>query len=127
MTYTPAQIVEKYLELRETKKQLKAEYDKKIAEYDSVMEAIENHLLAVMQERGEKQIKTDAGVAFQQTATRVKLVDRPLLLAYVRDTEDFDVFTNAVSKERIVTLFEAGTPVPGVEVTRLIETHVRKA
>ena len=65
MTYTPAQIIEKYLELRELKKAEKAAFVARETELNNMLEAMENHLLAVMQERGEKNIKTEKGTAFQ--------------------------------------------------------------
>jgi hypothetical protein len=128
MSYTPAQIIEKYLELRELKKAEKAAFTARELELNNMLEAMENHLLAVMNERGEKAIKTDKGTAFQAPQTRVQLTDRAALVDYVRRTGNFDFFTNAVSKETCVAFVEANKAAPpGVEISNSITVNVRKA
>ncbi|MEY2875366.1 MAG: hypothetical protein RLZZ373_2737, partial [Pseudomonadota bacterium] len=88
MTPTPEQCVEHYLKLREAKKVFETEMKAKVAEYDDALEAIENHLLAVMIERKEVQIKTAHGTAFQSPQIRAKLVDRAALVDYAQRTGD---------------------------------------
>lgn len=127
---TPAQVIERYLELRSTKSALVAEHKLEVAQYDDALVAMENYLLATMNERGEKQIKTDAGTAFKSPQARVKLVDREAVIRFATTWENgMDIFTNAVSKDFILKFEEEhpGAVVPGVEVTRTVEVNVRKA
>ena len=82
MSPTPEQCVARYIELRDAKKAHEAVMKAKLAEFDGALEAIENHLLAVMIERKEVQIKTTHGTAFQSPQIRAKLVDREALVDY---------------------------------------------
>lgn len=125
---TPALVIEKYLALRETKKKLVAEQKAQIAEYDDAMAAMENYLMSVMDERGEKQIKTDAGTAFKTTTTHAKLVDRAAVEAFAKANDRLDIFTNAVSKDFIKEWVEThGAPPAGTELTTIMDVNVRKA
>lgn len=128
MTYTPAQIIEKYLEIREVKRAEKAAFVLRETELNNMLEAMENHLLGVMNERGEKNIKTDKGTAFQAPQVRVQVVDREALISHVKATQNFDFFTNAVSKDTVIAYTEATkTAPPGVEISNSIIVNVRKA
>ena len=128
MTPTPEQCIERYLALREAKKTRETALKAELQQYDDALEAIENHLLGVMIERKEVQIKTAHGTAFQSPQIRAKLVDRTALVDYVKRTGDFNLFTNAVAKEAVVTYAEehSASP-PGVEITRFTAVNVRKA
>ena len=128
MTPTPEQCIERYLALREAKKARETALKAELQQYDNALEAIENHLLGVMIERKEVQIKTAHGTAFQSPQIRAKLVDRTALVDYVKRTGDFNLFTNAVAKEAVVTYAEEhSAPPPGVEITRFTAVNVRKA
>ena len=128
MIPTPEQCIERYLALRQSKKVREDALKAELKEYDDALEAIENHLLGVMLERKEVQIKTAHGTAFQSPQIRAKLVDRTALVDYVKRTGDFNIFTNAVAKEAVVTYTEANNaPPPGVEITRFVAINVRKA
>ena len=128
MTPTPEQCVQRYMQLREAKEQFDKATKARAAEFDGAMEAIENHLLGVMLERKEVQIKTVHGTAFQSPQIRVRLVDRAALVDYVKRTGDFNLFTNAVAKAEAVAYIEShNAPPPGVEITRFTQVNVRKA
>ena len=128
MTPTPEQCVERYMALREMKESYEKQMKATVAEYDAGLEAIENHLLGVMLERKEVQIKTVHGTAFQSPQIRAKLVDRAALIDYAKRTGDFNLFTNAVAKAEVVAYAEANNaPPPGVEITRFVQVNVRRA
>ena len=128
MTPTPEQCIEQYVRLRGAKEAREKALKAEIAEYTAGLEAIENYLLSVMLERKEVQIKTAHGTAFQSPQMRAKLVDRQALVDYVKRTGDFNIFTNAVAKEAVVTYTETNNaPPPGVEITRFVAVNVRRA
>ena len=127
---TPAQVIERYLEMRQTKRDLEAEHNKKLAELDATMAAMEGYLLKTMQDRGETQIKTAAGTAFKSPQLRVAMRSREEVIEFVKSTGSFDIFTNHLSKDFVRTWMDEhndnGAP-PGVEVTRFTACNVRKA
>ena len=128
MVPTPEQCVEQYMKLRRAKEAREEALKAELAQYNDAMETIENHLLQVMLDRKEVQIKTAHGTAFQSPQMRAKLVDRQALVDYVKRTGDFNLFTNAVAKEAVVEYTEAHkAPPPGVEITRFVAINIRKA
>jgi len=126
---TPAQVIERYLEIRQTKRDLEAEHNKQLAELDATMAAMEGYLLKTMQDRGETQIKTAAGTAFKSPQLRVAMRSREEVIEFVKSTGSFDIFTNHLSKDYVKSYMEEhddDTP-PGVETTRFTACNVRKA
>jgi hypothetical protein len=130
MTFTPGMIIEKYLELRDYIKASDAAHDAEMAPYKASLKALENAALQIMVRDQVTQLKDkDKGTAFQKTQTYVKLADRASILDFARQTEGgMDIFTNAISKDYVVSYTEAhGAPPPGVEITREIVVQFRKA
>lgn len=130
MSFTPGMIIEKYLELRDYIKASDAAHDAEIAPYKAALKALENAALQTMQRDQVTQLKDkDKGTAFQKTQTYVKLADRNEIVNFARQTEGgMDIFTNAISKDYVVSYAEAhGAPPPGVEITREIVVQFRKA
>ena len=126
---TPAQVIERYLEIRQTKRDLEAEHSKKLAELDATMAAMEGYLLKTMQDRGETQIKTAAGTAFKSPQLRVAMRSREEVIEFVKSTGSFDIFTNHISKDFIKSYMEEHDDAapPGVETARFTACNVRKA
>jgi hypothetical protein len=80
---TNGQIIERALELRDYIREREKAFKSEMSEYENALEGLENYLLKVMQDRGgEKQIKTDAGTAFQSMQMRVSMANRDHLIEY---------------------------------------------
>jgi len=128
MSYTPAQVIAQALKLREMKKAMEQRHAEELLPLDQGIEACENFLLQTMIERGEKQIKTDDGTAYQSPFFQARLVDRQALIDYVIESANFDLFTNAVAKDAVKAIVETtGKPPPGVETTIIMRCNIRKA
>jgi len=128
VTYTPAQVIAQALRLRALKKAMEQRHAEELLPLDQGIEACENFLLAAMIERGEKQIKTDDGTAYQAPQMRVRLVDRAAFVDYCRETGNFDMFSSAVSKEAVRAFMDANQKAPpGVEITQFTACNIRKA
>src|ERR1700733_13976808 len=97
---TPADIIEKYIALRNTKLALVAEHEAALKPYEQAMNVLENVLQKMMIEQNVTQFKAEGiGTAFQKTNMQVKLSDREQVINFVLREQNFDVFTNAVSKD----------------------------
>ena len=127
--HTPVDAIKLYLDIRDNRlKKLNEAYNREKAELEAAMAALEGFLLKTMQDRGEKQIKTDFGVAFQAPQERVKMVDRAAVIDYVHRSGDFSLFTNHVSKDGVKSFIEGhGAHPPGIEVTTFVTCNVRKS
>lgn len=86
------QIIAKYIELRDRKAQLKAEFDAKLAPIQEAMDKAEAFILAKMDETGVSSFRTEAGTAYVSTRTSASIADRDLFREFLRNQEDPYVF-----------------------------------
>src|SRR5438132_374737 len=93
---TPADLIGQYIKLRDKRDEIEKHWqtllDEQIKPYKTAMETIENaltgELLALSStDEGKRNISTDAGVAFRQRWTSVKVEDRVSWLEFVINTE----------------------------------------
>jgi hypothetical protein len=145
-TYTPAQVIERYLLVRERKKELDKEYKAKLCELDAMLDGMERFLLLAMDERKEVQIKTDFGTAYRAPQLRATMVDRTALIGSIlekivevgdycetnaellaKGAPFFDPFTNHVNKEWVQAQLDNNVVPVGIDVQRFITCNVRKA
>ena len=126
---TPADLISKYVELRDTKEAIEKEHKEQIKPYKEALQTIENMLLAEMQGGNITQIKCAGGTAFQKQWMSVKTVDRDALFRYVIGAERWELLTSAVSKDVVKEIIDesGGQPPPGVDVEFGIEVQVRRA
>ena len=83
-TITTEAIITRALELRDYIRDREKRFKTEMLEYENALESLENYLLKVMQDRGEKSIKTAAGTAFQSMQMRVSMEDRDAVIAYAK-------------------------------------------
>ena len=116
------------LATREEIAAMKKRHTEELIEPERKLALCENWLLKTMQDRGEKNIKTDRGTAFQSEQIRVSMEDREALKKYTVLTGDWEFWTNHVAKEHVKEYRDAkGVNPPGVKVDRFIACHIRKA
>jgi hypothetical protein len=86
------QVIAKYIELRDRKAQLKAEYEAKVAPVQEAMDKAEAFILQKMEETGVTSFKTDAGTAYATIRTSASLADWDLFREFLAQQEDPFVF-----------------------------------
>jgi len=91
-------VVERYVALRDMKAQLKAEYDRKVADIDTALDKCEKFLLATMNEQGVESMKTKAGTAYKAPRTSVTVADWDAFFGWVRENEAWAMLEHRVSK-----------------------------
>lgn len=79
-------LVEGYIKLRDKKAELKAKHDAEMAPINAMMDKIEVHLLAKMQEQGVESYKTGIGTAYTATRTSVTCADGAGFIAWAIET-----------------------------------------
>ena len=133
MTWTPVLAIEKRLEIREIRSQRKKEFDAAEAIDKNKEDLLESYLLATMNERGEEQIKTEAGTAYKSPQMRVTMTDRQKVIDFTleriekNDPNAFDLFTNHVNKEAVRDMMQRNIVPPGVVIDQFVTCNVRKA
>jgi hypothetical protein len=126
MTLTPADMIEKYLQLRNKVNKIEAKHKEELAPYTKVREQLENLLLAHLNDTGTDSAKCKAGTAFKSTATSVTVKDWTATLTYIKDNNLWDLLEARVSKTATVEIIEeTKKPVPGVQISRATVLRVR--
>jgi type I site-specific restriction endonuclease len=96
-----SEVVTKYIELRDKKAELKAEYDNKVASIDEVLDKIEVKLLQVFEETGSKSFSTPNGTAYASVRTSASVADKEAFMEYVKNTEQWPLLEVRASKTAV--------------------------
>lgn len=133
MTWTPDQVIELYLTVREEEREDKRQFEERSAARKSKMEVAENYLLGTMVERGEEQIKTKVGTAYKSPQMRCTMTDRTAVVQFTldriekNDPDAFALFTNHLDKNEVKRLLDTGVAPPGIDVHTFVQCNIRKA
>lgn len=93
-----SEVVEKYIELREQKSQLKAEYDAKVSKIEANMTKIEGKLLEVFEQTGMDSVRTPSGTAYASVRSSASVADREAFMDYVKANEEWPLLEVRASK-----------------------------
>lgn len=128
MTINDADLVRKYVELRDRKKQVEERLKEELAPLSNAMDTIEAALLQRMNESGAESIKTEHGTAYKSKFMATRVADREALMAFVRAKEAFHLLSAAVSKDAVRDYMEqsGGNPPPGVDVSFTTNVNFRR-
>lgn len=122
------QIVSRYIALRDLKAKYKAEYEAKVAEVETAMQRIENHLLTTMQAQGLKSMPTAAGTAYIQHRTSASVADWDSLLNFIREGDHWAMLEKRVSKSAVEEFRAANDDLPpGINWQEAVVVNVRRS
>lgn len=120
-------VVTKYIQLRDKKAQIKAEYDAKVAKIDQVMDKVEGKLIEYFQETGLESIRTDAGTAYKTTRTSAPIADWDVFLAHVVETENYHLLEHRASKKAVEEYKQVNEDLPpGVNWREEIIVNIKR-
>lgn len=126
---TDEDLIGRYIMLRNKVSVMNEAHEKTVKPYTEAMEVVANVIHARLNERGSDSTKTPAGTAYKSTTDRFSLKDRDALVAYVQESGNLSMFTNAVSKEAVEEYMAEhdGQLPPGVEKNSFTKVNVRKS
>lgn len=120
--------VKLYIQLRDKKAELKAEYEAKVADIDEKLNALEAKLLQVFNETGTDSVRTEFGTAYVTTRNSVSVVDRDAFLSFIRETGDFSLLEVRPSRSAVPEFAAAnGEPPPGVTMRTERVVNIRRS
>lgn len=128
MTTKLDEVVDRYVKLRDRKKDLKTEFDKKTEAIDAAMEKLENFLLKTMSEQGVDSVKTGAGTAYISVKSSATVGDRDAFIQYIRDNDAWallDVKANKTAVQEYRT--EQDNLPPGVNWSEMRAVNIRRS
>lgn len=121
--------VQLYMQLRDRKAQLKAEFDEAVAPVQRKMDQLEAKMLAAFNDAGMDSAKTEFGTAYVSTRSSASLADKDAFMAFVRERDEWTLTDIRVSKTAVEQYRDAheGDIPPGVTLREERVVNVRKA
>jgi hypothetical protein len=127
MEYTLDDLVQKYVECRDKKAALKAEYEEKASKFDAVMDKIETTLLKNFEANGTESIRTPHGTAYKSTRTTATVADWDIALDFIRENEAWEMLERRVNKKAVEEhINEHEVPPPGVNIRQETTINIRR-
>jgi hypothetical protein len=122
-----SELVEKYIELRDKKAEIKKEYEAKTQKLDEVLDKIESTLLKTFQDSGLESISTKAGTAYTSSRSTAKVADKDLFMQFVINGENWEFLENRCSKEAVEQYKAANNDLPpGISWSEIRTVNVRR-
>lgn len=125
--WTRDQIVARYVELRDLKKTKEDAHKAEIAVINKNLDVIEGYLLSDMSSKGETSFSTPSGTAFIKLNEYLKVADKEVFLAWVKEQGDLNFLTVSASKTNCIEYKEnTGNLPPGLNYTASKEVGIRR-
>jgi hypothetical protein len=120
--------VEAYIKLRDSKSQLKANYDTLKAPVEAQMAALEGKILKHFQTNGIESARTEKGTAYKSVRTSATVADWDALLTFIKDNDLWHLLERRVSKDGAVQYKdENGALPPGINWREELTINVRRS
>jgi hypothetical protein len=117
-------IIDHYIKLRDTKSDMEERHKDELAPIKEQMELVEAALQKHMQDLGLQNLKAGNGTAYLAETTSAKVMDWETTLNWITANQRWDMLERRVNKTAVM---EEEDGVPGVQVTRIVKTHVRRS
>ena len=120
-------LVERYIGLRDQKKEIVDAHKLRIAELDGTLDKIEAVLLKTFGETGIESVNTTAGTAYISSRTSATVADWDIFLAHVKANNAFELIERRCSKDAVAQYKAANEDLPpGVNWSEERTVNVRR-
>lgn len=127
-TMTLDEVVKKYVELRDKKDVLRADYDASVAKIDEKLRLIEGKVMEYLDDAGAESIKTQFGTAYTAESVSVTSADKGAFVDFVKEKSEWGLADIRVSKTGVEQYLQAGHDLPpGVNYRRERVLRVKRA
>lgn len=125
---TAQEVVDRMMELREKRSELKKQFEEKDRALREMYERGENWLLKHMQETGHQSFKVEGATVFTKTTKRYSFGDWTAFSDWVKQTGEVDLLQHRISSTNMDTFLKTseGLP-PGIKQDPVINVNIRKA
>lgn len=107
-----SEVIKTFVELRDKKAQLKAEYDEKVSKVDANLDKIEAKILDIFEQTGMESIRTEFGTASASIRASATIADREALMEFVKKTDEWPLLQISVNKPAVSQYISAMDEVP---------------
>lgn len=117
-----------YIQMRDKKAQMKADFDAKVAPLNEKMEKLEAKLLDIFNKTGMDSVKTEFGTAYATTRTTASVADREVFMEYVKNNEEWALLEVRAAKAAVEEYRSTHDDVPpGVSIREERVVNVRRS
>jgi hypothetical protein len=96
-----SELVQKYVEVRDKKAQIKADYDADVAKIDRVLEKIEAALLKTFETTGMDSVRTEFGTAYSSTKTTASIADPDAFISFCKENNAWHMLQKRVAQSAV--------------------------
>lgn len=122
-----AQMVKKYIELRDRKKLLKDQFTKDTEAIDAGMARAEAYFMQQMQKQGLESLPTEFGVPYQSRRTSCSVSDGEAFFAFLQDSGRWELLDKRASKAAVEAYKEETSDLPpGLNWNSEVVINVRR-
>lgn len=127
MSISIGDVIKTYMTLRAQRDEIEAKVKDQLADLKIKMAKLEAYLKDEMDKQNLTSFKSEYGTAFLTTTDYASVADWQEVLAYIRETESFDLLTQSVSKLAVRAFIEENKQVPpGVNYGTKVDVNIRK-
>ena len=120
-------MIERYVKLRDKKKEIEARHKDELAPFNDALKRLEGFMLEALNQSGLDSMKSAHGTAFKSTRTSATVKDWPLTLAFIREHQAWDLLEARVAKTVAYQIIaDTQAPIPGVETSAELTVNVRR-
>lgn len=125
---TPGELIAKYIQLRDKKKELEDAHKERMAPFNSTMMKIEGLLQKHLADNDLDNLKCEAGTVYTAVRTTAKVDDWDNFLAFVQSTDSWHFLERRASKQAVEEYLESEQELPpGVSVKRDATVNIRRS
>ena len=123
-----SEAVSLYIQMRDKKAQMKADFEASIAPLNEKMEKLEAKLLDVFNKTGMDSVKTEHGTAYTTTRTTASVSDRDTFMEYVKANEEWSLLEVRASKTAVEQFKAVHDDIPpGVSIREERVVNIRRS
>jgi phage host-nuclease inhibitor protein Gam len=124
-----SEAVSLYIQLRDKKAEMKADFDASIAPLNDKMDKLEAKLLDVFNKTGMDSVKTENGTAYTAVRTTASIADREAFMDYVKANEEWSLLEARASKTAIEQFRDSnnGELPPGINIRSERVVNIRRS
>jgi phage host-nuclease inhibitor protein Gam len=124
-----SEAVSLYIQLRDKKAEMKADFDASIAPLNDKMDKLEAKLLDVFNKTGMDSVKTENGTAYTAVRTTASIADREAFMDFVKANEEWSLLEVRASKTAIEQFRDSNNDElpPGVNIRSERVVNIRRS
>lgn len=117
-----------YIELRDQKASMKAEFEESLKPINEKMDKLEAKLLETMDLLGSDSMKTESGTAYVSLRTSASVADREVFMDHVKKNDDWGLLEVRAAKAGVEAYkAEHGDIPPGVNLREERTVNIRRS